>query len=69
MEYTTIGSTVSIASRPCDHAKAGEVVVSQTVLRELSSDFSTDPIGAVSVKGISQSLELSRIKVPTAGSA
>jgi len=69
MEYTAIGSTVNIASRLCDHAKSGEVVVSQAVLRELSSEFTPEPIGAVSVKGISQSLELSRITVPEAGSA
>src|SRR5690606_32839708 len=32
MEYTAIGSTVNIASRLCDHAGAGEVVVSRQVL-------------------------------------
>jgi len=62
MEYTAIGSTVNIASRLCDFAKPGEIVVSQQVLAQLAEGHRFESLGAVEVKGISQPLQLSRLR-------
>jgi len=61
MEYTAIGSTVNIASRLCDFAKPGDIVVSPQVVEQLTERFNVESLGAVQVKGISQPLQLSRI--------
>jgi adenylate cyclase len=61
MEYTAIGSTVNIASRLCDAAQPGQVVISQTVLKALPADFVTETLGAIQVKGIKQPLEVARL--------
>ena len=63
MEYTAIGSTVNIASRLCDLARSGEVVVSEAVLSELQGSFEATALGAVQVKGIDNSLQIARIKL------
>ena len=61
MEYTAIGSTVNIASRLCDIARSGEVVISSTVLDAIADRFDSEPLPPVAVKGIKQPLSASRI--------
>jgi class 3 adenylate cyclase len=64
MEYTAIGSTVNIASRLCDFAKPGDVVISEQVLRhldDLADQFATESLGSIQVKGIAQPLEVARV--------
>lgn len=61
MEYTAIGSTVNIASRLCDSAQPGEVVVSQRVLESLGEGVKFESLGAIQVKGISSPLEAARV--------
>ncbi len=61
MEYTAIGSTVNIASRLCDLARSGEVVVSDTVLPEVQGTFESTSHGSVKVKGINAELQIARI--------
>lgn len=63
MEYTAIGSTVNIASRLCDLARAGEVVVSEAVQSELKGSFESTALGEVQVKGIDTPLQIAKIKL------
>ncbi len=63
MEYTAIGSTVSIASRLCDLARPGEVVVSQTIVELLPKWATAQSKGFVTVKGIKTPLEVFSIDV------
>lgn len=58
MEYTAIGSTVNIASRLCDQAQAGQVVVSQQVYELVGSDFQSESLGGVKVKGITEPISM-----------
>jgi class 3 adenylate cyclase len=58
MEYTAIGSTVNIASRLCDVAQAGKVIVSKDVVSQLMGAFETCCIGPVKVKGITEPIEV-----------
>ncbi len=62
MEYTAIGSTVNLASRLCDVATGGQVVISKQVYENISDQFKTDSIGPVKVKGISEPIEVWAIK-------
>ncbi len=54
MEYTAIGSTVNIASRLCDVAQAGKVIVSKEVHDLIDGQFSAESIGPVKVKGMAE---------------
>ena len=62
MEYTAIGSTVNIASRLCDVAKSGEIVVSNDVVQELADAFAWETLAPVTVKGIKQPLNVARLR-------
>ncbi|KLU07766.1 Adenylate cyclase [Rhodopirellula islandica] len=61
MEYTAIGNTVNVASRLCDRAAAGEIVVSGEVARQLSGSFELEANEPMQVKGIAESLATSRL--------
>ena len=37
MNYTVIGDAVNLAARLCSHAKAGEIVVSKSVITRLQN--------------------------------
>ena len=63
MEFTAIGKTVNIASRLCDLAAPGEIVVSETVMQSVGDRFSVEQIGSVSVKGISDELKVGKISI------
>ena len=67
MEYTAIGSTVNIASRLCDVAKSGEVVISSSVACELGGVFELQAMDPVKVKGIKQPLAVSCVKTVAKG--
>ena len=60
LEYTAIGSTVNIASRLCDFAKAGEIVISSAMLEYANQTCKTAEIGPIQVKGIKQQLTAHR---------
>jgi len=50
-EYTCIGSVINLASRLCDEAKAGQIVVSQRVLTAVEDSVEATPIGEMNLKG------------------
>jgi adenylate cyclase len=58
MEYTAIGSTVNIASRLCDVAQPGEIVVSADVAERVKEQFQCEARSPVRVKGINRDLEI-----------
>jgi class 3 adenylate cyclase len=64
MEYTAIGSTVNIASRLCDVAQAGKVIVSKEVHDLIDGKFSAESIGPVKVKGIDEPIAVWSIQNP-----
>ena len=63
MEFTAIGKTVNIASRLCDLAAPGEIVVSEPVMQSVGDRFSFEPKGCVSVKGISEELKVGKVSI------
>lgn len=59
-----VGHTVNIASRVCDLAGPGELVVSEQVVRSLTGTAGVGvfrPIGPVRVKGVSEPIWLHRL--------
>jgi adenylate cyclase len=64
MEYTAIGSTVNIASRLCDAARPGEIIVSAEVARLAEQPFEFESRAPISVKGIGRDLEILAVVAP-----
>ncbi len=61
MEFTAIGRTVNVASRLCDLAAPGEIMISESVMRALDSRFAIERVERVTVKGISEELQVARV--------
>ncbi|MFK7909870.1 MAG: adenylate/guanylate cyclase domain-containing protein [Akkermansiaceae bacterium] len=50
-QYTAIGDTVNTASRLCDIAKPGQIIISQDTMDAIGAKIESDEIGRVRVKG------------------
>ncbi len=62
LNYTVLGESVNIASRLCDQARPGEILVVEPFLRELKTPVVAVPLGPRSFKGISVPLEVYSIR-------
>ena len=56
-DYGAVGSVLNLASRLCDAAKPGQIVVSQRVLAEVDEIVKAEPLGALTLKGFGKPLE------------
>lgn len=62
LQYATIGDTTNLASRICDVAGPGEVLIADSTRRLLSSsDWKLEPLDPVAVKGKEEALQLFRV--------
>lgn len=50
-EYAAVGSVTNLASRLCDVAKAGQIVISQKVQNVLEEALESEPLGELTLKG------------------
>ena len=50
-DYAVIGSVPNLASRLCDEAKAGQILVSRTVMNSVEEEFAFRSVGDVPLKG------------------
>lgn len=57
LDYTAIGDTVNTASRLEASAKAGQILISQSVLDAIRDRIDTTYIGALSLKGKTKTVE------------
>ena len=64
LEYTAIGDAVNLASRLCNHADAGQIVVTDQVV-EQSGIGSFEAVGPIQVKGIRDPVHVHRAVLPT----
>jgi class 3 adenylate cyclase len=59
-----IGMSINLASRLCDAAGPGEILVSPEVAAEVGEEFGAVPLGARAIPGIVQPTEIWQIPVP-----
>ena len=55
-DYAAIGTVSNVASRLCDEAKPGQILVSPRVLMAVEDAISVEPVGEFKLKGISRPL-------------
>ena len=55
-DYAAIGTVSNIASRLCDEAKPGQILISPRVLMAVEDAISVEPVGEFKLKGISRPL-------------
>ncbi len=57
-DYGAVGSVLNLASRLCDAAEPGQIVVSPRVLAEVEAIVEAEPLGAVELKGFGKPIEV-----------
>jgi class 3 adenylate cyclase/putative methionine-R-sulfoxide reductase with GAF domain len=55
-DYAAIGTVSNVASRLCDEARPGQILISPRVLMAVEDAISVEPIGDFALKGISRAL-------------
>ena len=55
-DYAAIGTVSNVASRLCDEAKPGQILISPRVLTKVENAVSVDPVGEFVLKGIRRPL-------------
>jgi class 3 adenylate cyclase/putative methionine-R-sulfoxide reductase with GAF domain len=53
-DYAAIGTVSNVASRLCDEAKAGQILISPRVLMAVENEVAVEPVGEFVLKGISR---------------
>ena len=51
-DYAAIGTVSNVASRLCDEAKPGQILISPRVLMAVENDATVEPVGEFALKGI-----------------
>ena len=51
-DYAAIGTVSNVASRLCDEAKPGQILISPRVLMAIEKDIAVEPVGDFELKGI-----------------
>lgn len=60
--YTAIGPAINIASRLCDAASDGQVLVTQRVCTEVGDAFTFEAVGELELKGVSRAMNVFSLK-------
>ena len=55
-DYAAIGTVSNVASRLCDEAKPGQILISPRVLMKLENVVKVEPVGEFALKGIRRPL-------------
>jgi adenylate cyclase len=55
-DYAAIGTLFNVASRLCDEAKPGQILVSPRVLTKVENAVKVEPVGEFALKGIRRPL-------------
>jgi len=55
-DYAAIGTVSNVASRLCDEAKPGQILISPRVLMAVEKDIAVEPVGDFPLKGIRRPL-------------
>ena len=61
MNYTVLGERVNLASRLCDSAEPGEIVIDQPTAEALQENVTVQPVSAVQLKGFAAPVRVYKI--------
>lgn len=61
-EYTSVGMAVNMAARLQSRAKEGEILISESTFKRLSKDIDADALPPVTVKGISDPINIYKVR-------
>ena len=64
IDYGAIGTVTNLAARLCQHAKAGEIIMSQRVYAEVSETFATEDLGELQLHGFARPMHAFRCVGP-----
>jgi adenylate cyclase len=56
-DYGSVGSVMNLASRLCDEAKPGQIIVSRRVLADVDEIVEVEPVGELTLKGFGNPVE------------
>lgn len=65
-DYTASGTTINLASRLCDEAEDGEILLSPRAAIAVEDEFQVESRGELSLKGLREPIEVIRLAVGTA---
>jgi adenylate cyclase len=60
-QYDVVGDTVNVGARLCSQAGRGEIILSDQVLERVPDPPPVEPVGPVTLKGVSRELRLWRV--------
>jgi class 3 adenylate cyclase len=63
-DYAAIGTVSNVASRLCDEAKPGQILISPRVLMAVEKDITVEPVGDFALKGIRRPLTAYNVLAP-----
>jgi class 3 adenylate cyclase len=66
-DYAAIGPVANMASRLCDEASDGEILISQRALRAVENLVEAEPAGDLALKGFTRPVTAYRILRPIEG--
>jgi adenylate cyclase len=56
LDYTAIGSVMNLASRLCDEARPGQILISQRVFAMVEGLVAVDAVGPLTLKGFNRAV-------------
>jgi adenylate cyclase len=65
-DYAAIGTVSNIASRLCDEAKPGQILISPRVLMAVEDSMKVEPVGELTLKGIRRPMIAYNVVAPSA---
>ena len=68
-DYAAIGTVSNVASRLCDEAKPGQILISPRVLMAVEDAIAVEPVGEFTLKGIRRPLAAYNVLAARAGAA
>ncbi len=63
-QYDVVGDTVNVGARLCSAAGRGEIIVSDELLQRVPSPPEVEPVGPVTLKGVTREVRLWRVILP-----
>jgi adenylate cyclase len=64
-DYAAIGTVANVASRLCDEAKSGQILISPRVLMAVEDTMRVEPVGELTLKGIRRPMTAYNVIAPS----